>query len=75
MFRSVDDWQTTIVLLFNYRSELFVAHSVTVVSNFSQQIMKIALKLNETEFTTMWNGKSIFLKWKIIGPTFEPLEM
>ena len=56
-----------IVLLFNYRSELLVAHSVTVF-----QSVKIALKRNETEFTKTWNGKSIFLKRKIIGPTQRP---
>ena len=37
VFSSVDDWQSTILPLFNYRSELLVAHLVTVVSNFSQQ--------------------------------------
>ena len=47
VFRSVDDQQSTIVLLLNYRSELLVAQSVyTLVGNFSQQTVKIALKQN-----------------------------
>ena len=53
VFCSLDDWQSTIVLLFNYRSELLVAHSVTVVTNFSQQSVKIVPKQNEMEFTKM----------------------
>ena len=67
VFRSVDDQQSTIVLLLNYRSELLVAQSVyTLVGNFSQQTVKIALKQNSPKCETK---NQIFLKRKITGST------
>ena len=70
MSRSGDYWHTKIVLLFNYRSELglLVGHSATVVINFSQQSVKIALKKEGNGIHQNVKWKSIFLKRKIIGP-------
>ena len=73
------------MLLFNYRFELLVAHSVTVVTstNCSQQSVKIVLKLNETEITKMGNGINFFETenhwphilvnqcWANAGPVFQ----
>ena len=67
MFISVDDFGNQQLCCYSITDLSYLYQTQSLY--FSQQSVKIALKRNETEFTKTWNGKLIFLKREIIGPT------